>query len=267
MASHVIVPDSIRWTASEFRSPTYLEAIESLVSLTHTFSRDNRITAIALFEQGMDTEKGFSRLKGRIKWKPSEKSGESQGKPILYAAMQPTQPTSQASMTGGGGNVGTSGKVSNSKNVGDNGAQRLENDICEEHDLVESMTLEKMSKGNLGIICSETQGLWEAAWEKLDEKEKLALQSGQPKMLESTSPALQAVENVIKMTEERYKEHQKGGWVIGKRNGDENENDKGDNKQGVNLRDAFFKILESALTCKNLIDAGLKFDPTRYGEK
>lgn len=58
----------------------------------------------------------------------------------------------------------------------------------------------------------------------MDEKEKLILQSGKSKKSESTNSALQAVENVVKMTEERYKEHQKGGWVISRRNGDEDKN-------------------------------------------
>jgi hypothetical protein len=42
---------------------------------------------------------------------------EAQGKPSLYAAVQPMQPTSQASVADGSGKVDTSGKISNSRKI------------------------------------------------------------------------------------------------------------------------------------------------------
>jgi len=60
---------------------------------------------------------------------------------------------------------------------------------------------------------------------------------------------------VIKQTEEKYKEYKERGLKI----------KRGKEKSEINIRDEAKKILKSALRFKDLIDAGVKFDPTGYG--
>ena len=93
----------------------------------------------------------------------------------------------------------------------------------------------------------QPKNLWQDAFDKLDDDKKA--------ILEALGDSRIIVETVIKQTEEKYKEYKEGGFKIKRGNG----------KSEINVRDAAKKILKSALRFKDLIDAGVKFDPTGHG--
>jgi len=93
----------------------------------------------------------------------------------------------------------------------------------------------------------QPKNLWQDAFGKLDDDKKATLEaSGDNSII---------VEKVIKQTEEKYKEYKESGWKI----------KRGKGKSEINVRDEAKKILISALRFKDLIDAGVQFDPTGHG--
>ena len=91
--------------------------------------------------------------------------------------------------------------------------------------------------------------LWEVAGEKLDEKDRQALG------LETPFPITNAIENVIKTTEEKYREYKEGGLKIRKRNGGH-----------INVRDSAKNIILHALQAHELVSKLVCYDLTGYGE-
>lgn len=61
------------------------------------------------------------------------------------------------------------------------------------------------------------------------------------------------IEDVIEITEERYKEYQEGGIKIQKSTGED-----------VNLRKLSRKILNAALSFKDIVNTTVPFDPTQH---
>ncbi|GAT25506.1 hypothetical protein RIB2604_02000830 [Aspergillus luchuensis] len=90
--------------------------------------------------------------------------------------------------------------------------------------------------------------LWEVAGGKLDEKDRLALG------LESSLPITNAIENVIQITEEKYREYKEGGLKIRKRNGGH-----------INVRDAAKNIILHALQAQDFVSKLVSYDVTSHG--
>ena len=101
-----------------------------------------------------------------------------------------------------------------------------------------------------------TRDLWNEAFALLSQEEcdvlRPAGRDGKPGDLISQQGA---VENVIKLTEVKYKEFCRRGWHTGK----------GDTIKETNVRIKAKEIMCSALQFKDIVDAGLKFDPSGYG--
>ncbi|OJZ87121.1 hypothetical protein ASPFODRAFT_44747 [Aspergillus luchuensis CBS 106.47] len=89
--------------------------------------------------------------------------------------------------------------------------------------------------------------LWEVAGGKLDEKDRLALG------LESSLPITNAIENVIQITEEKYREYKEGGLKIRKRNGGH-----------INVRDAAKNIILHALQAQDFVSKLVSYDVTSH---
>lgn len=92
------------------------------------------------------------------------------------------------------------------------------------------------------------RNLWQDAFDKLDDNKKGVLGMQQPSIAG-------IVEEVIGKTQEKYKDYKASGWKI----------KIGKGKSEINIRDEAKKILSSALRFKDLVDAGVKFDATGYG--
>lgn len=93
-------------------------------------------------------------------------------------------------------------------------------------------------------ICDPTKDLWRAAIEKLDEKYLKKLQING---CEGQSPAdiVDEIRLTLQHITRQREEHKQNSWKY---------------------RDETNKMLESVMKYKGLVDAGLKFDPTGYGE-
>lgn len=103
------------------------------------------------------------------------------------------------------------------------------------------------------------QDLWQSAFDQLDPKEKEILSQtrvsaslaniGKGKLSQTTV----IIEEVIKTTEKRYKEYQQGGMKIKRSTGED-----------VDLRKLSQKIIDAALSFKDIISATANFDPTNH---
>ncbi|KAL3260405.1 hypothetical protein ABHI18_004610 [Aspergillus niger] len=89
--------------------------------------------------------------------------------------------------------------------------------------------------------------LWEVAGENLDENDRKALG------LEDPSPITDALERVIKTTEEKYREYKEGGLKIRKRDGGH-----------INVRDSAKNIILHALQTQDIVTKLAAFDPTGH---
>jgi FtsZ-interacting cell division protein ZipA len=102
-------------------------------------------------------------------------------------------------------------------------------------------------------IKKEPRDLWREAVEKLDEKQRTTL--GLLDMAESPPPsAVNAIEDVVQKTEKNLEAYNTSGQM--KRR---------DGKVLINVRENAKKILRGTLRVKDIIDAGVKFDPSGYG--
>jgi hypothetical protein len=101
-------------------------------------------------------------------------------------------------------------------------------------------------------IKKEPRDLWREAVEKLDEKQRTTL--GLLDMAESPPPsAVNAIEDVVQKTEKNLEAYNTSGQM--KRR---------DGKVLINVRENAKKILRGTLRVKDIIDAGVKFDPSGY---
>lgn len=102
----------------------------------------------------------------------------------------------------------------------------------------------------------QRRNLWAEAFDKLPEDQRDVLQPrGKDSKREPTGSTEAVVETVIGYTEKEYKDYCSRGWHT----------KKGDKTRETNVRLQAKDVLCSALQFKDLIDAGLKFDPTGYG--
>ncbi|RAH48293.1 uncharacterized protein BO95DRAFT_480367 [Aspergillus brunneoviolaceus CBS 621.78] len=94
---------------------------------------------------------------------------------------------------------------------------------------------------------SPRRNLWEVAGERLDKKHREILEQ------ESASPITNAIEGVIKTTEEKYREYKEGGLKIRKRDGGQ-----------IDVRETAQNIILYALQAQELVKALVSFDPTGH---
>ncbi|KAI3058977.1 hypothetical protein CBS147352_987 [Aspergillus niger] len=112
--------------------------------------------------------------------------------------------------------------------------------VVANHDVEVSSTQEAEST-------SQRANLWEVAGEKLNENDRKALG------LERPLPITDALESVLKSTEEKYREYKKGGLKIRKRDGGH-----------INVRDSAKSIILHALQAQDLVTRLVSFDPTGH---
>lgn len=92
------------------------------------------------------------------------------------------------------------------------------------------------------------RNLWKEAYDGLD-------RSSQDLLPENGKPATDAIQGVIDITTAKYKEFQKGGLRIHRKE-----------KDDINIRDASMKILGAAMKAKDVISTAVSFDPTGHGK-
>ncbi|GLA95787.1 hypothetical protein AtubIFM61612_008635 [Aspergillus tubingensis] len=98
-------------------------------------------------------------------------------------------------------------------------------------------------------VTPQRANLWEVAGGKLDENDRKALGLERPLLITD------AIEGVIKSTEEKYREYQEGGLKIRKRDGGH-----------INVRDSAKNIILHALQAQDLVTKLVSFDPTGHAE-
>ncbi|KAK5696319.1 hypothetical protein LTS12_028582, partial [Elasticomyces elasticus] len=108
---------------------------------------------------------------------------------------------------------------------------------------------------------TEPQDLWQIAYESLSNEDQqdlsadqLSSQSTQTIDNRKDAKTLEKLEEVIQLTEQQYEDYQKGGLKI----------TRGSGKDDINIRDIMHKILDAALSFKNVISAIAAFDPTSH---
>lgn len=101
-------------------------------------------------------------------------------------------------------------------------------------------------------VVEHSRDLWKEAFDSLDKDQCDTLQDGASM---GTQDAICTVDTVIDLTEREYKDYCTRGWHI----------KKGDKTKETNVRIRAKEILCSALQFKDIIDRGLKFDPSGYG--
>jgi len=99
---------------------------------------------------------------------------------------------------------------------------------------------------------TQHRDLWKEAFDSLDESQRNSLEDESTR---SKKSSLDIVDSVIDLTENEYKDYCTRGWHISK----------GDKTRETNVRIQAKVILCSALQFKDVIEAGLKFDPSGYG--
>ena len=111
------------------------------------------------------------------------------------------------------------------------------------------------SQGNSLSHTAVARNLWKEAFESLSEEDRellpLAGRDGEP----SDEIPQQIVAEVMGLTESKYKEYCHRGWHT----------KKGDITKETNVQIKVQEIICSALQFRDLVDAGLKFDPSGYG--
>lgn len=110
------------------------------------------------------------------------------------------------------------------------------------------------STGDVCVVANDDDtpqraNLWEVAGEKLNENDRKALGLERPLLITD------AIEGVIKSTEEKYREYQEGGLKIRKRDGGH-----------INVRDSAKNIILHALQAQDLVTKLVSFDPTGHGK-
>jgi hypothetical protein len=102
----------------------------------------------------------------------------------------------------------------------------------------------------------QLRNLWDEAFGSLSEDQRDVLQPrGKDGKREPTDSAEAVVETVVQCTEKEYEGYCSRRWHT----------KKGDKTRETNVRLQAKDVLCSALQFKDIIDAGLKFDPTGYG--
>ncbi|OJI81520.1 hypothetical protein ASPTUDRAFT_58772 [Aspergillus tubingensis CBS 134.48] len=96
-------------------------------------------------------------------------------------------------------------------------------------------------------VTPQRANLWEVAGERLDENDRKALGLERPLLITD------AIKDVIKSTEEKYREYQEGGLKIRKRDGGH-----------INVRDSAKNIILHALQAQDLVTKLVSFDPTGH---
>ncbi len=99
-----------------------------------------------------------------------------------------------------------------------------------------------------GPLPPEARNLWQEAFTKLDEDKKVLLS----KIELPQGP--KTVEQIAEQAKQSYLEHEKRGWKVSRANG----------KSDINLRATFRKAISSILEFKELVSAGIAFDPTGH---
>jgi hypothetical protein len=100
--------------------------------------------------------------------------------------------------------------------------------------------------------------LWQSAFDQLDQDEQDVLlqrniSTSSNKNDENNLRTAQLINEVIKITKERYEGYQQGGIKIRRSTGEE-----------IDLRKTSQKIIDAALSFKDIINAGVAFDPTGH---
>lgn len=99
---------------------------------------------------------------------------------------------------------------------------------------------------------SQPRDLWKVAFDSLDKCQRESLQNGASMNARDVN---HTIDSVIKLTESEYKNYCIRGWHI----------EKGDKTKGTIMRIWAKEILCSAIRFKDIVDQGLKFDPSGYG--
>jgi len=105
---------------------------------------------------------------------------------------------------------------------------------------------------------SPPQGLWQSAFDQLNPKEKSILSqihASVPKDTDQANHPRTAViiNDVIQATKERYEKYQQGGLKIPRSTGED-----------INLRKQSERIINAALSFKEIISTVANFDPTHH---
>lgn len=104
---------------------------------------------------------------------------------------------------------------------------------------------------------SPSEDLWKCAYDKLHPEERDILSTAQAGARSEKegrfSQTGAIVDSVIQITEKQYKEYQQGGVKIRRSTGED-----------IDLRKLSRKILNAALSFKDVITAVVAFDPTHY---
>ena len=101
-------------------------------------------------------------------------------------------------------------------------------------------------------VIKQPRDLWKEAFDSLDNHQRDSLRDGTSK---GDLDTIRIVDDVIKLTENEYKDYCTRGWHIKKE----------DKSKETMVRIRAKEILCSALQFKEIIDQGLKFDPSGYG--
>ncbi|PYH73951.1 uncharacterized protein BO88DRAFT_484802 [Aspergillus vadensis CBS 113365] len=96
-------------------------------------------------------------------------------------------------------------------------------------------------------VTPQRANLWEVAGGKLDENDRKALGLERPLLITDV------IKDVIKSTEDKYREYQEGGLKIRKRDGGH-----------INVRDSAKNIILHALQAQDLVTKLVSFDPTGH---
>lgn len=121
--------------------------------------------------------------------------------------------------------------------------------VQEENDARRSIESRAASTGGAGTDITTQKSLWEIAGERLDEKCRISLD------LKSVCSVTDSIEDVIKTTEEKYREYQEGGLKIRKRGGGQ-----------INVRDSAKNIILYTLQAQDIVKTLVSFDPSGHGE-
>lgn len=92
------------------------------------------------------------------------------------------------------------------------------------------------------------RNLWKEAYDGLD-------RASQEYLPVNGLPATDAIQGVIDITTKKYKDWQKGGLRIHRKE-----------KDDIDMRDVSMKILGAAMKAKDIISTAVSFDPTGHGK-
>lgn len=111
-------------------------------------------------------------------------------------------------------------------------------------------------QGNNAPQKKVARDLWNEAFASLPQEDREFLRpAGRDGKLGDAISQRDAVEKVMALTEVKYEDYCRRGWHT----------KKGDTTKETNVRIKAKEIICSALQFKDIVDAGLKFDPTGYG--